>query len=258
MNKLVNEIIILGVMVSLLACNSKKNEEVTKDLTATNYQIEESIDISTKTMPPVQWVLTAEEQAALSPDEVTRILKEGNERFLTNDLTARDHSAQVRKSTYAQFPKAIVLSCVDSRIPVEDVFDRGIGDINVARVAGNFVNDDILGSMEFACKFSGAKLIIVLGHENCEILHATIDDVKIGNVTGMLKNIEPAVLSTQYEGERNSINPEFVHKVCENNVTYNIQQIKAKSPILKEMAEKGNIKILGAIYDMDSGAVTFL
>ena len=113
----------------------------------------------------VEDVLTKEQQDALSPDMVIQSLKEGNERFVRNDLTARDHSAQVRKSTKSQFPKAIVLSCVDSRVPVEDVFDRGIGDIFVARVAGNFVNDDILGSMEFACKVSGSKLIMVMGHE---------------------------------------------------------------------------------------------
>jgi carbonic anhydrase len=203
-------------------------------------------------------VLTEAEQTALKPDEVIRVLKDGNIRFVTNDLTARDHSAQVRNSTLAQFPKALVLSCLDSRIPVEDIFDRGIGDIFVARVAGNFVNKDILGSMEFACKVSGAKLIIVMGHEHCGAIHAAIDDVKLGNITSMLKNIKPAVALTQYGGERSVQNLEFVQLVTENNVRNNLTKIKENSPILKEMAENGDIKIIGAIYDMDSGSVSFL
>ena len=138
-------------------------------------------------------VLTAEEQAALTPYRVLELLREGNHRFVTNDLTLRDHSAMVRKSTDAQYPKAIVLSCVDSRVPVEDVFDRGIGDVFVARVAGNFVNDDILGSMEFACAVAGSKLILVMGHEHCGAVKAAIDGVELGNITGMLANIAPAV-----------------------------------------------------------------
>lgn len=135
-----------------------------------------------KEEPLVERVLTAEEQAALTPDEVIQILEEGNKRFVNNDLTKRNHSAQVRKSTYGQYPKAIVLSCVDSRVPVEDILDQGIGDIFVARVAGNFVNEDILGSMEFACKVAGAKLVLVMGHEHCGAVKAAVDDVKLGNI----------------------------------------------------------------------------
>ena len=150
----------------------------------------------------VQEVLTKEQQDALTPDAVITSFKDGNERFLNNDLTARDHSAQVRNSTLSQFPKAIVLSCVDSRVPVEDVFDRGIGDIFVARVAGNFVNEDILGSMEFACKVSGSKVILVMGHEHCGAVKAAVDNVKLGNITPMLAKIRPAVLSLEYEGDK--------------------------------------------------------
>lgn len=206
----------------------------------------------------IEDVLTAEEQAALTPNEVIRVFKEGNVRFTNNDLTTRNHSAQVRKSTDAQFPKAIVLSCVDSRVPVEDVFDRGIGDIFVARVAGNFVNEDILGSMEFACKVSGSKLILVMGHEHCGAVKAAIDDVKLGNITPMLEKVKPAVAAVDYEGERHSKNENFVHMVCESNVRNTKERIRAESPILKEMEDNGEIKIVGAVYDMDTGKVNFL
>ena len=206
----------------------------------------------------VEDVLTKAEQDALSPDMVIQSLKEGNERFMRNDLTARDHSEQVRKSVKAQFPKAIVLSCVDSRVPVEDVFDRGIGDVFVARVAGNFVNEDILGSMEFACKVSGSKLILVMGHEHCGAVKAAVDDVKLGNITPMLAKIRPAVEVIEYDGERTSKNQEFVHMASESNVRNAMEKIRTDSPILKEMEDQGEIKIVGAIYDMDDGSVDFL
>ncbi len=206
----------------------------------------------------VEDVLTAEEQAALTPDMVIQSFKEGNDRFMRNDLTTRNHSEQVRQSTNAQFPKAIVLSCVDSRVPVEDVFDRGIGDVFVARVAGNFVNEDILGSMEFACKVSGSKLILVMGHEHCGAVKAAVDGVELGNITSMLANIRPVVEATEFEGDRSSKNEEFVHEVCVNNVQHAMQQIRERSPILKEMEENGEIKIVGAVYDMDNGEVAFL
>lgn len=208
--------------------------------------------------PLVQEVLTKEQRDALTPDEIIQDFKEGNERFINNTLTTRDHSAQVRKSATGQFPKAVVLSCLDSRVPVEDVFDRGIGDIFVGRVAGNFVNEDLLGSMEFGCKVAGAKVILVLGHEHCGAIKSAIDDVKLGNITAMLSKIRPAVEKVAYEGDRTSGNEEFVHKVCESNVVHTIEQIRANSPILKEMEEKGEIRIVGAVYDMDSGRVTFL
>ncbi|NJN28419.1 MAG: carbonic anhydrase [Cyclobacteriaceae bacterium] len=212
-----------------------------------------------QSVPPlVEKILSAEEQAALTPDEVITLFKKGNKRFINNDLTSRNHSAQVRQSAKAQYPKAIVLSCVDSRVPVEDVFDRGIGDIFVARVAGNFINEDILGSMEFACKVSGSKLILVMGHEHCGAVKAAIDDVKLGNITPMLAKIKPAVALSEYSGERSSANQEFVHQVCEKNVEYNIAQIRNGSPVLKEMQDKGEIKIVGAIYDMDTGVVSFM
>jgi carbonic anhydrase len=240
--------IVTFTFLSLLACNQEKK---------TNLE-ESNSEAKTQSEALVEKVLSKEEQDALTPDQVIKLLKEGNVRFTNNDLTKRDHSKQVRNSTLSQFPKAIVLSCVDSRVPVEDVFDRGIGDLFVARVAGNFVNVDILGSMEFACKVSGSKLILVMGHEHCGAIKAAIDDVKLGNITSMLGNIMPAVESIEYNGERTSKNKEFVHMVCENNVKNTIDQIRINSPILKEMEANGKIKIIGSVYDMDNGKVVWL
>ncbi|MFK8045375.1 MAG: carbonic anhydrase family protein [Crocinitomicaceae bacterium] len=249
MNKKITTILSLALIVS--SCQQdKESAKVPVDLNETK--------VSEEVIGLVEDVLTKEQQDALTPDAVIKVLKEGNVRFTNNELTARDHSQQVRKSTLAQFPKAIVLSCVDSRVPVEDVFDRGIGDLFVARVAGNFVNEDILGSMEFACKVSGSKLVLVMGHEHCGAVKAAVDDVKLGNITPMLEKIKPAVAVTSYNGERNSKNEEFVHMVCESNVKNTIEQIRANSPILAEMEANGEIKIVGAVYDMDNGIVTFL
>ncbi|MFD0799145.1 carbonic anhydrase family protein [Maribacter chungangensis] len=214
--------------------------------------------ITREITPLVEQVLTADEQAALTPDSVIQSLQEGNQRFVEGDLTARDHTEQIRKTVGGQFPKAVILSCVDSRVPVEDVFDKGIGDIFVARVAGNFVNEDILGSMEFGCKVSGSKVILVLGHEHCGAVKAAVDNVKLGNITAMLSKIRPAVASVAYNGDRSSKNEEFVHLVCEHNVNKTIQDIRDNSPILKEMEDKGEIKIIGGVYDMDTGKVDFL
>ena len=219
---------------------------------------DEKIEIE-KSSILVEDVLTAEEQAALTPDEVLKRFQAGNERFVRSELTARDHSFQIRETANAQFPKAIVLSCVDSRVPVEDVFDKGIGDIFVARVAGNFVNNDILGSMEFATKVAGAKLILVLGHENCGAVHAAIDGAELGNITAMLENIKPAIkMSTKSKGERTSKNRLFVHEVIENNVYHTLKKITEESDILSEMLKKGEIDLKGAVYDMDTGVVNFL
>jgi carbonic anhydrase len=223
-------------------------------------QIETSTgEIRTREITPlIEKVLTADEQKILTPDSVIAGLKDGNKRFVKGDLTARDHTVQIRKTVGGQFPKAVILSCVDSRVPVEDIFDKGIGDIFVARVAGNFVNEDILGSMEFGCKVSGAKVILVLGHEHCGAVKAAVDDVKLGNITAMLSKIRPAVESVVYEGDRTSKNEEFVHLACESNIKKTIQDIRTNSPILKEMEDKSEIKIIGGVYDMDTGAVDFI
>lgn len=204
-------------------------------------------------------VLTREQQDALTPDAVAQTLKQGNQRFVAGTLTTRNHSARVRAAAMGQFPKAVILSCIDSRIPVEDVLDRGIGDLFVARVAGNFENTDILGSIEYATKVSGAKLVLVLGHEDCGAIKATIDGAKLGNITAMLANIQPAVDAlSKYEGDTTSKNPEFVHLVAEKNVTLTMQRIRERSPILKTMEDQGEIKIIGALYAMKTGKIEFL
>lgn len=216
--------------------------------------------VSTKlTVGLVETVLTAEEQAKLTPDDVLNNLKEGNKHFVDNTLTPRNFSKQSQKSVNGQFPESVILSCIDSRIPVEYVFDKGIGDLFVIRVAGNFINEDILGSMEYGCKVSGAKLILVMGHDNCGAIKSAIDNVKMGNITQMLQKINPAIeKSASYKGDKSSKNNEFVDLVCLNNVLLSINEIKANSPILKEMSDSGKIKIVGAIYDLNTGNVKFL
>ncbi|MEP1469519.1 MAG: carbonic anhydrase family protein [Halieaceae bacterium] len=207
----------------------------------------------------VERVLSAEEQAALTPEQVLTTLKQGNTRFVSGTVTSRDHSALVRSAAEGQFPKAVVLSCLDSRIPVEDVFDRGIGDIFVARVAGNFENTDILGSMEFATLISGAKIILVMGHSDCGAIKAAIDGAELGNITAMLENIQPAIDTlSSYKGERTSANDEFVHMVTERNVQLSIEDIRERSPIVADLEKKGEVKIVGALYDMGTGKVNFI
>ncbi|HSY62741.1 MAG TPA: carbonic anhydrase family protein [Cytophaga sp.] len=208
--------------------------------------------------PLIERVLSAEEQSKLTPDEVIISLKEGNKRFCSGSLTMRDHSKQIRDAVRGQFPKAVVLSCVDSRVPIEDVFDKGIGDMFVARVAGNIVNEDILGSMEFSCKVSGAKLVLVMGHEYCGAIKGAIDNVQLGNLTGLLQKIRPAVdRCCDFPGAQTSKNPQFVDLVVRENIKVAVLNIRAQSPILREMEEAGEIKIIGAYYDMDNGQVTF-
>jgi carbonic anhydrase len=208
--------------------------------------------------PLIERVLTAEEQRRLTPDDVLRSLREGNRRFANGNLTLRDHSKQIRDAVNGQFPKAIILSCIDSRVPVEDVFDKGIGDLFVARVAGNIVNEDILGSMEFSCKVSGAKIVLVIGHEYCGAVKGAIDKVSLGNLTGLLQKITPAVEAYQHHlGTKTSNDADFVDLVIRENVKMTVINIRQMSPILKEMEEGGEIKIVGAYYDMDNGEVTF-
>lgn len=248
MKKTFNYIITAILGIAMFSCQNSTDQSQSSESHGT-----------VEVKPLVFKVLSAEEQAALTPDMIHAALKAGNKRFMNNDITARDHSAQVRNSTMGQYPKAVILSCLDSRVPVEDVFDRGIGDIFVGRVAGNFVNEDLLGSMEFGCKVAGAKLILVMGHEHCGAVKAAIDDVELGNITAMLSKIKPAVeLVSDFEGEKTSKNDAFVHEVCESNVKNTMNQIRINSPILKEMEDNGEIKIVGAVYDLDDGEVTFI
>jgi carbonic anhydrase len=233
-------------------------------LNSSENKVSANADTVSKPATPIQIplkekVLTRAEQDALTPDKVIQILQEGNRRYINNDLTQRDHSALVRVAAAGQYPKAVILSCLDSRVNVEDVFDKGIGDLFVGRVAGNFVNVDLLGSMEFGCKVSGAKLILVLGHESCGAIKAAIDNVKMGNITAMLTKIKPAVISSvDFKGDKTAKNDAFVEYVAYQNIRHTIETIRKESPILKEMEDQGLIKIVGAYYKLKTGEVIFL
>lgn len=206
----------------------------------------------------INTIIDKEKQSQLTPDGVLQDLMEGNKRFITNTMLARDHASQMEKTHEGQWPKAVVLGCIDSRVPVEMVFDQGLGDLFVARVAGNFENIDILGSLEYSCKVAGSKLILVLGHESCGAVKAACDNVKLGNITNLLSKIKPAVEATPTSGERNSSNTEFVNGVVENNVKFTIKRIHDKSPLLSEMEANGEIKIVGGVYAISTGKVELL
>lgn len=198
--------------------------------------------------------LTKEIQASIKPyDAVVRLI-EGNNRFLQNRKSERDLLIQVEKTGGGQFPFAALLSCIDSRVPAELVFDQGIGDIFNVRVAGNIVNEDILGSLEYSCKVAGSKLILVLGHTRCGAVTAACKHVELGNITPLLDKIQPAVGSIV----KGDLTPELIEEVAVRNVENSIAQIRKDSPILKEMEDSGEISIAGAIYDVASGAVEFL
>ena len=203
---------------------------------------------------------TKEMQASMTPEKSLQELKEGNKRFQANHKADRNLKEQVADTSGGQYPFATILSCIDSRVSSELIFDQGIGDIFSARIAGNFVNDDILGSMEFACKLAGTKLIVVLGHTSCGAVKGACDDAKLGKLTGMLEKIKPAVNSVSEPEDpslRNSSNIEFVNKVAEKNVHLTIDKIKADSEVLAAMLKNNEIKIVAGMYDIQSGAVTF-
>ena len=203
---------------------------------------------------------TRETQATMTPQKSLEYLQEGNIRFQNNLKTNRNLLEQVNDTSEGQFPFATILSCIDSRVSAELVFDQGLGDIFSVRIAGNFVNTDILGSMEFACKLAGTKLIVVLGHTACGAVKGACDDAKLGNLTSMLAKIKPAVEAVPEPRDtslRNSSNLEFVDKVASKNVQIAIDNIMKDSPVLAEMAQNGDIKIVGAMYDINTGAVDF-
>ncbi|MFP8490192.1 carbonic anhydrase family protein [Gracilimonas sp. Q87] len=204
-------------------------------------------------------VMTAEDQNEITSEQIIQGLKEGNERYVNNDLTPVDYQSQVKATANGQFPEAIILSCVDSRVPVEHVFDKGVGDIFVARVAGNFVNEDMLGSAEFATAVAGSKVIVIMGHESCGAVKAAIDGVEMGNITAMLDKIEPAIEMTEnYNGEQSTSNNDYVTEVVNNNVRHTIAEMRENSPIIAELERNGDVVIAGAFYDLDTGKVTFL
>ena len=202
--------------------------------------------------------INKEGQDALTAASVLQDLLDGNTRFVENNANTVDTSALVKQTIGGQHPKAVVLSCIDSRVPVELVFDQTIGDIFVARVAGNFENTDILGSLEYSCKVAGSKLVFVLGHESCGAVKAACDHVELGNITALLDNIQPAVKKSEGEvsGEHNSSNTDFVNQTIKNNVLLTIDRIREKSPVLNEMEANGEIKIVGGVYHLSNGKVS--
>jgi carbonic anhydrase len=202
--------------------------------------------------------LTKAKRDALTPDEIIELMKQGNARFRSGQMQKRDFLAQKRASTAGQYPAAVILSCIDSRAPAEIILDAGIGDTFNARVAGNVANPDILGSLEFACAVAGAKVVLVMGHTSCGAIKGAIDNVQLGNLTGLLDKIKPAVEATQYTGERSSKNLDFVDAVARTNVQQTITAIRNGSPTLHDLESKGQIRIVGAMYELKGGEVKFL
>jgi carbonic anhydrase len=201
--------------------------------------------------------LTREERDRMTPEQVIAELKKGNERFRAGKLLPHDYLAQQRSSPLGQFPAAIIVGCVDSRAPAEILFDVGIGDTFNARIAGNAVNDDLVGSMEFACAVAGAKAVVVFGHTACGAVKGAIDDVEMGNLTGLLARIKPAITATKFEGEKSSKNAAYVDAVARTNVVVALESIRRRSPILADLERKGTIRVAGAMYDLAAGRVEF-
>jgi carbonic anhydrase len=202
--------------------------------------------------------LTQAQRDRLTPDDILALMKKGNTRFYTGQRKNRDALAEQRSSAKGQYPAAVLLTCIDSRASAETIMDLGIGDIFNARVAGNVDNPDILGSMEFACKVAGAKVVLVMGHTACGAIKGAIDNAELGNLTGLLAKIKPAVAATTYAGERSAKNYAFVDAVARKNVELTTAGIRTGSPVLAEMESTGAIKIAGAMYNLETGRVDFL
>ncbi len=203
---------------------------------------------------------TKETQAAMTPQSAFQALKDGNERFVNGTMASRNLQEQVGDTASGQYPFATVLHCIDSRVSAELLFDQGIGDVFSIRIAGNFVNDDILGSMEFACKLAGTKLLVVLGHTACGAVKGACDHARLGNLTTLINKLEPAVAAVAEPAEaeqRTSKNIDFVNEVAKKNVEMTMADIRSKSPILKEMEDEGSIAIVGGMYDISTGKVEF-
>lgn len=201
-----------------------------------------------------------ESQTELTHADALALLQEGNNRFLDKKRLVRLYDKQIEQTASGQYPYAAIVSCIDSRIPTEIVFDQGIGDIFNARVAGNFVNADILGSLEFACKLAGTKLIVIMGHTSCGAVKGACDHAELGNLTGLLDKIKPAMAAVETaEGvDRSSKNLDFVNKVAVQNVHLTIEKLKTDSPVLNEMIDEGQIQVVGAMYDVSTGKVSFI
>ena len=202
--------------------------------------------------------LSEAQRNAMTPDQVIQKMLEGNARFLSGARKERDFLAEMRSSSAGQFPAAIVLSCVDSRAPVEVICDLGIGDTFNARVAGNAVNDDILGSMEFACAAAGAKAVVLMGHTACGAIKGAIDNVVLGNLTLLLARFKSAIDTTVYSGDRTSKNAAFVDAVARTHVQQSVKLVRERSPVLAGLEAKGSIRIVASMYDLASGKVTLV
>jgi carbonic anhydrase len=203
---------------------------------------------------------TKETQAAMTPESSLQALKDGNQRFINASQLVRDLNAQVDATSMGQYPFATVLHCIDSRVSAEHVFDQGIGDLFSIRIAGNFVNEDILGSMEFACKLAGTKVLVVLGHTACGAVKGACDHARMGNLTALINKIEPAVDAVELpvdESMRNSSNIGFVNSVASKNVEMTLSNIRNKSEVLNQMESSGDLIIIGGMYDIADGKVTF-
>jgi carbonic anhydrase len=247
-------ILLVSFSAIFVGCSNQPSAEVDKPRV-----IDSSVVVVSDSMIIPSTILTKEQQDKLTPDQVIAELMKGNEEYVNDRLTIRNTSARIREASLGQYPKAVILSCLDSRVPVEDVFHEGIGDLFVTRVAGNIINEDILGSMEYGCKVSGSKLILVLGHEYCGAIKSAIDGVKLGNITALLTKIQPAVrhVADSLKSTVSSKDAASVELVCYENVRMAIAGIRKSSPILREMEQKGEIKIIGAVYDMRTGKVDF-
>jgi carbonic anhydrase len=201
--------------------------------------------------------LTEAQRDKLSPDDILALMKKGNKRFYTGKREDHNYLAQQRATAKGQYPAAVLLSCIDSRAPADTILDLRIGDIFNSRVAGNVENSDILGSMEFACKIAGAKVVLVMGHTACGAIKGAIDNAELGNLTGLLAKIKPAVAATAYSGERTSKNATFVDAVARKNVELVVANIRKDSPVLAEMEANKKVKIAGAMYNLETGVVHF-
>jgi carbonic anhydrase len=201
--------------------------------------------------------LGKEKRDKMTPDEILAKLKRGNKNFTKGLMTARNYRNEQKATAKGQFPAAVVLSCIDSRAPAEVIMDLGIGDIFNARVAGNIANEDILGSLEFACKVAGAKVVLVMGHTACGAIKGAIDNVELGNLTGLLAKIKPAVKATTFKGEPSSKNAGFVDAVAQKNVELTMDDIRKKSAVLAELEAKNAIKIAGSMYNLETAMVNF-
>lgn len=203
--------------------------------------------------------LTLELRDNMTPEEVFQTFKDGNKRFTEGQLRYRKLTTEISETAAGQHPYAIVLSCIDSRVPVETIFDKRIGDMFSTRIAGNILNEDILGGMEFACQFAGAKLILVMGHSKCGAVQGAAAHVQFGNLTQLLNKIEPAVTRSEhsYEGKRDVNDYQYVDHIAEENVRIVKEQIRERSPALRQLEKEGKIKIAGCFYEIETGIVRF-